>query len=114
MAHAERIDETVQRNPAPSLDRCKQVAHGRLAVAFNRLQLQPGVALGQREDIGGLLHPSFVEEKLDLLLAEPLDVEGAARDQKPEMFALLGRAREPPAPAGARALLSPPPLPPPP
>ena len=62
MAHAERIDEALQRNLSPLLDRGKQIAHRSLAIAFDLFQLELCVALLQREDIGGLPHPSFFEE----------------------------------------------------
>src|ERR1700676_2953354 len=106
MAHAERVDETLQRNPPPLLDRRKQVAHRRFAVAFDLLELELEVALWQCEDIGRLLHPSLLEEECDLLLAEPLDVEGAARGEQFQMLDLLIGTGELAGAAGARALLA--------
>src|ERR1700731_2478706 len=106
MAHAERVDKALQRNPPPLLDRCKQVAHRRLTVAFDLLELELEVALWQREDIGRLLHPSLLEEECDLLLAEPFDVERAAGGEQLQMLDLLIGAGELTGAAGARALLA--------
>src|SRR5437762_2168855 len=106
MAHAERIDETLQRNVAATLDRGKEIAHRGFAVALDLLQLELGVALLQREDVGGLPHPTLVEEVLQLLLAEPIDVEGAARHEQFQMFDLLERTGELAGAAGARAFLA--------
>src|SRR5690242_3370922 len=75
MAHAERKDEALQRDALATLDRGKEVAHRGLAVALDVLKLELVVALLQREDIGGLLHPALVEEVLKLLFAEAVDVE---------------------------------------
>ena len=78
MAHAERIDETFERNPPPSLDGGEQITHRGFAVAFMALELDLVVARGQREDIGRLPHPSLLEKEFDLFLAQAVDVEGAA------------------------------------
>ena len=93
MAHAERIDEAVERNLAPLLDGVEQVAHRGLAVAFDLLQLDLVVALSQREDVGRLLDPVLLEEEFDLLLAQALDVEGAARGEQLEVLDLLDTGR---------------------
>src|SRR5256886_15992825 len=106
MAHAERIDEALQRNAAAALDRDKEIAHRGFAVALDLLELQLGVALLQREDIRGLLHPTLVEEVLQLLLAEPVDVEGAARHEQFQMLDLLERTGELARAAGARTFLA--------
>ena len=82
MAHAERIDETLERNLAPPPDRLEQVAHRGLAVAFDLLEPELYVARFQREDVGRLLHPAVLEKELDLLFAETVDVEGAARSEQ--------------------------------
>ena len=37
------------------------------------------IALRQRENFGWLLDPALLKKELDLLVAEALDVEGAAR-----------------------------------
>ena len=47
----------------------------------------------QRKNIGRLLHPSLVEEEFDLLLAETLDIEGAARGEQFQVLDLLDRDR---------------------
>src|SRR5438552_3600648 len=106
MTHAERIDEALQRNVAAALDRGKEIAHRGFAVALDLLELELGVALLQREDVGGLLHPTFVEEVLKLLFAEPVDVEGAARHEQFQMLDLLERTGELAGAAGARAFLA--------
>src|SRR5213079_2950064 len=74
MAHAERIDKTLERNPPPPPDRLEQIAHRGLAVAFDLLQPEFRIARLQREDIGRLFHPAVLEEELDLLFAEAIDV----------------------------------------
>jgi hypothetical protein len=79
MADAERVDEAVERYLAPFADGREQIAHRGFAVAFLVLELDLLVARLQREDVGGLLHPFLLEEQFDLLLAQALDVEGAAR-----------------------------------
>ncbi len=81
MADAERIDEALERNLAPLADRAEQVAHRGFAVALDLLQLELRVARLQREDVGRLLDPAFLEEIIDLLLRQALDVERAARDE---------------------------------
>src|SRR5258707_11411782 len=89
MAHAEREDEALERNPAPLLDRGEQVSHRGFAVAFDFLQLEFGVARLQREDIGRLLHPPLLEKISDLLLAQSLDVESTARGEQFQVLDLL-------------------------
>src|SRR5438105_3206475 len=106
MAHAERIDETLQRDLAARVDRVEEIADRGLAVALDLLELELRVAGGQREDIGGLLHPALLKEKRDLLLAETVDVEGAARGEQLEMLDLLIGAGELAGAAGPRALLA--------
>ena len=88
------------------LDGGEQIAHRGLAVALDLLELELCVALLQREDVGRLLHPSLVEEELELLLAEAVDVEGAARDEQLQVLDLLVRTGELAGAAGARALLA--------
>src|SRR5262249_44258158 len=104
MTHAERIDEALKRNPAPRLDRAEQIAHRGLAVTLDLLKLEFVVALRQRENVGGLLHPALVEEILQLLLTEPVDVEGAARHEQPQMLDLLEGTGELAGAAQPRAL----------
>src|SRR5205823_1661496 len=89
MAHAERVDEPLQRDLAPVLDRGEQVADRGLAVALDLLELELVVALLQREDVGGLLDPFLLEEELDLLFAEAVDVERPARGEQLQMLDLL-------------------------
>src|SRR6185437_1236312 len=97
----ERIDKALQRDAAAILDRRKQIAHRRFAVALDLLELQLVVALLQREDVGGLFHPFFVEEILQLFLAEPVDIEGPPRHEQFEMLDLLERTGELTRAAGA-------------
>ncbi len=87
MADAERVDEPLQRNLAPRLDGGEQIAHRGFAETFHLFERDFAVALLlQREDVGRLFDPSFLVEKLDLLLTQPVDVEGAAGDEMLEMF----------------------------
>src|SRR3569832_1017249 len=106
MAHAERIDEALQRNLSPPFDRGKEIAYGSRAVTFDVFKFQPGVALLQREDISGLPHPFLVEEILQLLLAEPVDVEGAPRHEQFQVLDLLERTGELARAPRARTLLA--------
>src|SRR5712691_5882850 len=94
MAHAERVDEPFERDVAPRLDRAEQVAHRQFAETFDLLQLDFRVARFEREDVGRLLDPTLLEEQFDLLLAEPLYIEGAARDEMLEVLDLLIRTGE--------------------
>src|ERR1700756_280625 len=106
MTHAERIDEPLQRNPPPRLDRIEEVAHRGLAIALDLLELELGVALLQREDVSRLLHPALLVEELDLLLAEAVDVEGPARHEQQKMLDLLIGTGELAGAARARALFA--------
>ena len=107
MADAERVDEALQRNLAPRLDRAEQIAHRGLAVALDLLELESSRCAPRsvKMSAGSLTQP-FVEEELDLLLAEALDVEGAARHEMPQVLDLLERTGELAGAAGARALLA--------
>src|ERR1035437_10400234 len=106
MAHAECEDEALKRNPAPLLDGGEQIAHRSLAVALDLFQLELCVTRFQRENIGRLFHPFLLEKEFDLLLAQPLDVESAARGEQLQVLDLLVRTGELAAAAGAGALLA--------
>src|SRR6185312_10062759 len=106
LAHAEREDEALERDPAPSLDGGEQIAHRGFAITLVALELDAAVARRQREDVGRLLHPGLLEEELDLLLAEPVDVEGAARGEQFQVLDLLERTGELAGAARAGALLA--------
>ncbi len=56
------------------------------------LLLGARVAFLEREDIGRLLHQPPIEQRLHLLLAQALDVEGVARDEMAEPLHRLRRA----------------------
>ena len=64
------------------------------------------VALLQREDVGRLLDQPFSKKQLDLFLAQPLDIEGAARHEMPQVLGPLERAGELAGAAGDDALLA--------
>src|SRR5262245_63134166 len=75
------------------------------------LELDLRVFLLELENVGRLLDPALLEEQRDLLLAQPLDVEGAAGDEMLQMLDLLvragelaGAARDHPLPAGRRGV----------
>ena len=87
-------------------DRREQIAHRGFAEAFLLFQFDLLVVRRQREDVGRLLDPFLLEEQFDLLLAQALDVEGAARDEQLQVLDLLIRAGELAGAAGARALLA--------
>src|ERR1019366_4129155 len=59
-----------------------------------------------REDVGWLPHPFLLEEEFDLLFAQALDVEGAARAEQLQVLDLLIGAGELAGAARARALLA--------
>src|SRR5690349_2907510 len=95
MPDAEREDEAFERNVAPRRNRAKQIAHRGFAIALDLFQRELlSVALLQREAVGGLLHPALFEEIVDLLGAETVDVEGAARDEQLQMLDGLRLADE--------------------
>src|SRR5437867_611003 len=103
MAHAQRINEPVERNLAPRSDGREQIAHRCFAEALDLLKLDLRVARFEREDIGRLLDPFLLEEQLDLLFAEPVYIEGAAGDKMLEVLDLLIRTGELAAAARDRA-----------
>src|SRR3954470_4154061 len=94
MAHAERVDKALQRDLPTALDRAEQIAHRGRAVTLDVLEFEFCVALFQRENVGRLLHETFVEEVLELLLAKAVDVEGAPRHEQFQMLDLLVGAGE--------------------
>src|SRR5262249_2692750 len=106
MADAERVDEPLQRNLASRRDGAEGVSDRGFAKSLHLLAMDFFVARLQREDVGRLPHPFPFIEKLDLLLAQPLDVEGAAGYEMLEVLDGLKRAGEFAAAAGDRALLS--------
>src|SRR5262249_1865181 len=106
MADAQRIDETLERDLAARGDRTEQVGHGGFAIALDLLELDPLVAFFEHEDVGRLLDPALLEEEHDLLLAEPVDVEGAPRHEVPQVLDLLERTGELAGAMGAHALLA--------
>ena len=108
MADAERIDQAVERDFAPRLDRVEQIAHRGLAIALALFELlrRALVARGEREDVGRRHHQAFLEKGLHLLLAQPFDVEGIARDEMPEPLDRLRRADKAAGAAAHRVLLA--------
>src|SRR6516164_7538915 len=106
MTHAERVDEALERDLAPRRDRMEQVAHRQCAEAFLLLELNFRIARFEREDVGWLLDPALLEEQRDLLLSQPLDVEGPAGDEMLQMFDFLRRTSELAGAARDRPLLA--------
>src|SRR5512144_2405704 len=104
MAHAERIDETLERDLAPRFDGIEQTADRQVAEALLLLQFDFRIARGEGEDVTRLPDPALLEEQRDLLLAQPRDVERAPRDEMLQMLDLLVRAGELPGAAGDHAL----------
>ena len=107
MADAERVDEPLERNLAPRFDGVEQIAHRGLAEALDLLEADLFVALLQREDIRRLLDPFVLVEQLDLLLAQPVDIEGAAGDEMLEVLNRLVGTGELAGAVRARPLLAP-------
>src|SRR3546814_8916501 len=93
LANPERVDEAVERDIAPRLDRSQEFRHRLLAPAFALLDLLPPVA--QPEDVGRSGNQPVGEEGLNVLGAQPLDVEGIAADEMPQAFQRLRRADQP-------------------
>ena len=96
MADAEGIDEPVEGDDATGIDGGEEVAGTGLAPTFAFLErwFQGPVALGQREDVGRRGEQTLVENSLNDLLANALDVEGAARHEVAQALDPLGRADE--------------------
>src|ERR1041384_7960558 len=106
MADAEGVNETLQRDLAPRHDCGKQVTHGGLAEAFDLLQADFVVAVLKGENLGRLLDPAALVEQLDLLVAKPVNVEGAARHEMLEMLDDLIGTSEFTGAAGDRAFFA--------
>src|SRR5262249_57179377 len=87
-----RIDEALERDLAPGPDRVEQVAHRQFAKTFLLLEPDLRIARLEGENVRRLLDPAALEKELDLLLAQPLDVEGAAGNGMLPMLDLLERA----------------------
>src|SRR5262249_13177986 len=100
MADAERIDEAMQRNRAPLVDRRKELADADLAEAVDILELgqRSRLPLLQCEDIGRSTDLErrilALEEEIHLLRAKPLDIEGISRNEMFEMLRSLCPADE--------------------
>ena len=105
MTDAKRVDEAFERDLAAGGNRREKIAYGKFAVAFALLQPDGVVARLEGEDVGGFLQPTLRREQLDLLFAQALDVEGAARNEMLEVLDLLKRAGELAGAARDRALL---------
>src|SRR5215813_615109 len=106
MTHAERVDEALERDLPPRCDRMEQVADRQCAEPFLLLELDFRIARFEREDVGRLRYPTLFEEQRDLLLAQPLDVEGPAGDEMLQMLDFLRRACELAGAARDRPLLA--------
>ena len=106
MSDAERVDEARQRDRAARVDRREEVLHARLAPALALFEPQLAVAALEGEDVLGRADDALVVELIDALRAEPLDVEGVARDEMLEALARLRRADQPAGAAPHRILLA--------
>src|SRR5262249_39635202 len=106
MTHAECVDEALERDLAPRRDRMEQIADRQRADSSLLLALVFRIARFEREDVGWLRYPPLLEEQRDLLLSQPLDVEGPAGDEMLQMFDFLRRASELAGAARDRPLLA--------
>ena len=94
LRNAERVDEPVERNAPALVDRGDELRGAELAPA-----LALGDAVGvEPEDVARPADQPVLPERLDVLVAEPLDVEAVAGD---EMLEPLDRLRRADQPAGA-------------
>src|SRR3954454_8229520 len=106
MRDAERVDEARERDRAARVDRREEILHARLTPALALFQSQLAVAALEGEDVLGRADDTLVIELIDALRAEPLDVEGVARDEMLEALARLRRADQPAGAAPHRILLA--------
>ena len=83
----ERIEKTRQRGALCCADRRVQFLRRFLAHSLQRLDL----AGLEAEQIGRRLHPVALHQLIDELVAEPLDVERAARGEMPDLLLALCR-----------------------
>src|SRR5690606_20041543 len=85
VAYAEGIDETIERNFPPAVDRIKEILRRLLAEPFTVLDpcqvARRSIARLQREDIGRRADQPILVKGIDQLGAEPLDIKGIARDE---------------------------------
>src|SRR5579883_2213433 len=90
LRNAQCVDEPVERDPPPRLDRGDELlgAHRPPAVALGERSL----VATQPENVGGSLYQFVGPELLDALRAEPVDVEGVARGKVLEPLHRLRRA----------------------
>src|SRR5271165_7518172 len=91
LRNAERIDEPVECNPPPLVDRSHQIASAEFAPALT-LRDDRGI---EPEDVAGLADQPVLPEGGDVFLAEPLDVEAVARHKVPEPLDGLRRTDQP-------------------
>ena len=100
MADAQCEDEAIERNLAPCVDCLEQFSHADTAEALDVLKLGERLLLPrlERENIRRRANHQrrilALEEEIDLLGAEPLDVEGIARDEMLDVLDRLGAADE--------------------
>src|SRR5690606_16192720 len=96
MADAEGVDEPVQRHAAPGLDGFEKVLYRLSAIALLVDELIAPLRLApcKPENIRRLPDAPLVVEGFDLLLPEPFDVEGIARNEMPKPLLRLRRADE--------------------
>ena len=96
MADAEGIDEALERDAAARVDGAEEVGDRELAepLALDELDRTGAVARLEREDVGRRVDQTVGVERLDLLVAEALDVEGVARGEMLELLDRLCRTDE--------------------
>ena len=104
MADAERIDETLERDLAPRFDRVEQVADRDSPKPSLLLQLDFVLRAARVKMSAGSWIQPCSKNSVDLLLAQPLDVERTARDEMLQVLGLLVRAGELAGAAGDHAL----------
>src|SRR5690606_7634729 len=103
LTNAERVDEAVERDATPPLDRLQELGGRLLAPPLTHDQVS--LALVQPEDVAGSADQAVLPESGDVLAAEAFDVERLPGDEVAQPLDRLRRADQPPRAAAHDVLL---------